>query len=314
MIQQVLVFHPRWGGTLAQGLRVREPRLRVEVAHDAEDLAARIGRADALFATMRFPQEVLARASRLKWIQVTAAGVEQFTSTPHLPRGVKVTRLTGSFGARMAEYAFCYALAIVQDVPRVLRQQAERRWEPFDQDCVHGKTLLVVGVGNIGGAVGRLGRALGMRVLGVASRPRAVRGFERVFARAHLARALGQAHLVVDTLPVTPETTGMFGAAQFAAMRDDAIFLNMGRGATVHETALIAALRAGRPRWAVLDVFDEEPLPSTHPLWTMPNVIVTPHLAGHTWPSEALDAFCENLTRWRRRRRLTNLVNLRRGY
>jgi phosphoglycerate dehydrogenase-like enzyme len=299
---------------MAAGVREREPRLTVEVAADDHDLARRLEDADALLATMRFPQEVLARARRLRWIQVTAAGVEQFMTTPHLPRGVKITRLVGTFGPRMAEYAFAYALAIVQDVPRALRQQAARNWEPFDQGSLHGKTLAVVGVGKIGGAVGRVGAALGMRVVGVASRPRTARGFARVYGRRQLEAALARAHLVVDTLPTTPETTGLFGAAQFASMRAGAIFLNMGRGTTVQDTALLDGLRAGRPAWAVLDVFNEEPLPPSHPYWTTPNVIVTPHLAGHTLPDEAVDAFCENLRRWRRGRRLANLVNIKRGY
>ncbi|MDR7555492.1 MAG: D-2-hydroxyacid dehydrogenase [Armatimonadota bacterium] len=303
MIQTALIYQPRFGPLLAEELRRREPGLEVRLAVQPEQVAGLIGEADALLTTSRFPMEALAQARRLRWIQVTAAGVDHFVGSPHLRCGVRLTRLVGTFGPRMAEYAFAYALAISQDVVRVLRQQQARRWESFDQWWLLGRTLLLVGVGTIGRAVGKVGRAFGMRVIGVGrrARPGQAGGIKAVYPRERLNDALAAAHLIVVTVPLTAQTRGMFGPVEFATMRDDAVFINMGRGAVVQQDALVAALQQGRPAWAVLDVFEQEPLPARHPLWGLPNAIVTPHLAGHTQPHETLEAFFENLRRLRAR-------------
>ncbi|MDQ7859771.1 MAG: D-2-hydroxyacid dehydrogenase [Armatimonadota bacterium] len=314
MIETVLVFHPDWARHAADLLRRREPALAVRAVSTAPELEAQIADADALLTSQNLPLDPLARAVRLRWVQLAAAGADRIVRAPHLPRRVRITRLVGTFGPRMAEYAFAYALALVQDVPRVLRQQAERRWEPFGPRWLLGRTLLLVGVGEIGRAAGRLGRAFGMRVLGVARRARRQPGVDAVLPVERLREALAEADLVIVTVPATPASRGLFGPDEFAAMRDDAVFVNMGRGAVVQEPALVDGLRRGRPRWAVLDVFEQEPLPVDSPLWGLPNVIVTPHLAGPTLPEEAVDAFCENLARLRAGRRLRHVVHRARGY
>lgn len=312
MIKSVVIYHPLMADALRTELQARETGLELHVVQDLEGLSAVLAQADALLASPRLPGEVLHHGSRLQWIQVTAAGVDGIA--PYLPRGVRLTRLVGTFGPRMAEYVFAYLLALSQDVPRAVRQQQERRWQSFHQSWLYGQTLLVVGVGEIGRVVASLGRALHMKVLGVAHKARRVPGVDHVYAVASLQDALVQAQVIVVTLPLTEHTRGLFGPDEFASMRDDAIFVNIGRGAVVQEDALIAGLRMGHPRAAVLDVFASEPIPSDHVLWTLPNVIITPHLAGHTLASEAVDIFCENLSRFRAGRPLRHQVNRRRGY
>jgi phosphoglycerate dehydrogenase-like enzyme len=314
MIERVLVYHPDWAVHAADLLRRREPGLVVRAAATAAELQTQIADADALLTSQNLPLDPLARAARLRWVQLTAAGADRIVQAPHLPRRVRITRLVGTFGPRMAEYAFAYALALTQDVPRVLRQQAQRRWEPFRPRWLMGRTLLLVGVGEIGRAAGRLGRALGMRVLGVARHARRLPGVDVVLPVDRLREALAQADVVIVTVPATRASQGLFGPEEFAAMGDDAVFINMGRGAVVQEPALVEGLRRGRPRWAVLDVFEQEPLPADSPLWSLPNAIVTPHLAGPTLPEEAVDAFCENLARLRAGRRLRHVVHRARGY
>jgi phosphoglycerate dehydrogenase-like enzyme len=314
MIDTVLVYHPDWAARAAELLRRREPGLTVRAASTGAEVEAQIAGADALLTSQNIPLEPLARAARLRWVQLTAAGADRIVQSAHLSRRVRITRLTGTFGPRMAEYAFGYALAISQDVPRVLRQQQERRWQPFWPWWLLGRTLLLVGVGEIGRAAGGLGRAFGMRVIGVARQPRRVPGIDEVVSADRLRERLPEAHLVIVTVPATRATRGLLGPEEFAAMRDDAVFVNMGRGTVVQEPALVEGLRVGRPRWAVLDVFEREPLPAESPLWSLPNVIITPHLAGPTLPEEAVDAFCENLARLRAGRRLRHLVQRARGY
>jgi phosphoglycerate dehydrogenase-like enzyme len=313
-IRTVLVYHPLHGAALVDMIRARQPELDVRLAADEAAIASELPNADALVIGADFPFALLPRAKKLRWIQATAAGVEKFVDGANLPRGLRLTRLVGTFGPRMSEYAFAYLLATQQEVPRVLRQQADRHWRQFHPHYLTGKNLLVVGVGEIGGAVARLGAAFGMRVSGVVRRARPIRGLAAVYTRETLRDGLRDAHFVVVVAPLTDETRGMFGAPEFAAMRDEAVFLNMGRGPIAEERALIDALRGGRPRWAVLDVFAEEPLPADHPFWTLPNVIVTPHLAGHTQRDEVVEAFCDNLARLRSGRPPKLRVDVRRGY
>jgi phosphoglycerate dehydrogenase-like enzyme len=314
MITTVVVYHPAWATQVADLLRQREPSLDVRVAPTAADLEQHLGEAHALLTSPRVPLEPLARAPNLRWIQLMSAGADWLLQSSDLSSGVRLTRLVGTFGPRMAEYAFAHVLAISQQIQRAAQQQREHRWEPFHQWWLLGRTLLLVGVGEIGRAVGRVGQALGMKIIGVARRPRPLRGVSEVFPVHRLREALAQAHLIVVTLPLTPQTRGLFGAAEFAAMRQDAVFLNMGRGAVVGEQALADALRQGRPAWAVLDVFEREPLPPDSPLWDLPNAVITPHVAGHTLPAEAVEAFCVNLARWRAGRRLRHVVHRQRGY
>ncbi|MBM3449732.1 MAG: D-2-hydroxyacid dehydrogenase [Armatimonadetes bacterium] len=314
MIRSVLVYHPLHGAALAEMLAAREQSLDVRLAAQEGDIPHLLPDAEALVIGAVFPFHLLPTAKKLRWIQATAAGVEKFLDGVTLPRGLRLTRLVGTFGRRMSEYAFAYLLATQQDVPRVVRQQAARRWDAFHPHYLVGKNLLVVGVGEIGGAVARLGAAFGMNVAGVVRRPRAIRGLRALYTRETLHDGLRDAHFVVVVTPLTDDTRGMFDAAAFAAMRDDAVFLNMGRGPLADEGALVEALRRNRPRWAVLDVFDEEPLPPDHPLWTSPNVILTPHLAAHTQRDEVVDTFCDNLARLRAGKRLKLQVDVRRGY
>lgn len=312
---------------VAGGARHRPPGIeRAEAladlafADDPAEVAELLPGADAVLA-WRPRAELLrpgfARAARLRWIQAASAGVDGLLFPELVESDVVVTNAHGVFDGPMAEYALALLLAFAVDLPRTLELQRERRWEPRETERLAGRTLLVAGQGSIGRAVARLARAVGMRVLAVASRPRAGDGVvEEVGGPGDLPRLLGEADFVVNVLPLTERTRGLFGREAFAAMRPGARFVNLGRGGTVDEDALVEALREGRIAGAALDVFAEEPLPPDSPLWSAPNAIVSPHISGSArgWQEAVVELFLENLRRFAAGEPLTGVVDKRLGY
>src|SRR5439155_612029 len=212
---------------------------------------------------------------------------------------VVIARAPGVFGPWMAEYVIGWCAWITQRIETYREAQRQRRWlDHVLPDRLLGKTLTIVGLGDIGRAIARAARAFGMRVVGVSRSGRRVREAERVFKVGELARALADADFVVVLLPLTPETLGLIGADALAAMKPTAWLLNIARGAVVDEAALLEALEHRRIAGAILDVFATEPLPPHHRLWRTDNVVITPHIAGPSTPEEIAPVFNDNLARY----------------
>lgn len=312
MPTQVVIYHPTLTDQYAALLRPRFPDLQFVVADNEASVAAVIPDAEILLAHISFPAQVLAAAPHLGWVQIMGAGADRIV--PLVPPGVRVSRLTGSFGQRLAEYAIGYILAITQRVPEVVRNQAAHRWQPLDLGVARGRTLGVAGLGSIGSVVARLGASIGLRVTACSRHRPAMPEVETWFPAGEFPRFLGSADFIALTLPVTPETRHIVNRDVLPAMRDGAWLLNLSRGALVAEDDLLAGLRRGTPAGAVLDVFETEPLPATHPFWEMPNVIITPHHGGAAVPEELVELFEENLGRYQRHEPLRDEVDLARGY
>jgi phosphoglycerate dehydrogenase-like enzyme len=260
------------------------------------------------------PPAILALATRARWLQAMSAGVE-WALVPELTARIVVTRVPGVFGPWMAEYVLGWALSVTQRMECYRQAQRQRRWiDEVLPDRLRGKTFAVVGLGDIGRVIARRVRALGARVVGVSRSGTPVPAVDRVWRLAGLARALREADFVVLTLPLTRATSGVMGRAAFKAMQPSAWLINVGRGRLVDEAALVDALVQRRIGGAVLDVFREEPLPRDHPLWSTPNTIVTPHIAGPSTPDEIAPVFNENLARFVAGRPLRHVVNRARGY
>ncbi|HEY3064569.1 MAG TPA: D-2-hydroxyacid dehydrogenase [Methylomirabilota bacterium] len=308
----VLVYHPDESAAYA-ALVPADAAVHVRVCDSETEAAKAITDADVVYA-WRFPAPLYARAPRLRWLQAMGAGVE-WALVPSLSRGVVVTRAPGVFGPWMAEYVVGWLLWVTQRMDVYRDAQRARRWRgDVIPERLAGKTMLVVGLGEIGRAVAQAGRALGLRVIGVSRSARPVRGVARVYPARALARALAEADLVTVTVPLTPATRALLGSDELAAMRPSAWLVNVARGAVVDEDALVAALRSRRIAGAILDVFAEEPLPPAHPLWGLDNVVVTPHIAGPSTPAEIAPIFADNLARFLRGRPLRHVVDRRRGY
>jgi glyoxylate/hydroxypyruvate reductase len=310
----ILLYHPSAESARAYADLVRLPRrgIAVRVASTPEQAAAIIGETEILYG-WNFPSRLLPDARRLRWIQVMGAGVERFL-VPELPPDVILTRATGIFGPWMAEYTLAWCLWVTQRIEPFRAFQRDRRWVPVDPLRLGGSTLCVVGLGDIGRHIARAARGLGMKVIGVTRGGRPERGVERVYRTAAIATALARADFVVLTVPLSTATRGLIGESELAAMKPSAWLINIARGPVVDEQALLSALRARRIAGAVLDVFDTEPLPADHPLWTLDNVVVTPHIAGPSVPAEITPVFNDNLRRYVTARPLRYVVDRKRGY
>ncbi len=261
------------------------------------------------------PPESPLHLPKLRWIQSGWAGIENWFTRPEWTDGVLLTRTVGDFPQRIAQYVLGYMLARTQRVDEALRGMAERSWKRWTSDSIAGRNLLVVGMGAIGVEVAAVARAFGMHVAGVR---RGSDGPGRGPLDSSLMRdlpdLLAWADFVVNLLPLTEETESFWNADRFGLMKAGTTFINVSRGATVDESALLRGLGRGRPGAAVLDVLRDEPLPADHPLRGRDNVWITPHVAG-VGTSEALARdFAENYGRFRAEESLLNLVDRARGY
>jgi phosphoglycerate dehydrogenase-like enzyme len=269
----------------ARALAEQVPEMQVVIAESAEDAKREIVDADAAFGTL--PAEMLARAKRLRWLQAPAAAPPAGYYYPELiQHAVQVTNFRGIFNDHIAAHIMAFVLAFARGLHHYIPQQLRHEWRPaaLDEGMVYlpGSVALIVGVGGIGAEAARLCAAFGMRVVGIDARlTERPSGVAELYPPDRLDTLLPQADFVILTVPHTPETEGFFGRERFARMKPSAFFINIGRGKTTRLGDLVKALQAGSIAGAALDVFEEEPLPADHPLWSAPNVLLTPHVAGY---------------------------------
>jgi phosphoglycerate dehydrogenase-like enzyme len=255
-------------------------------------------------------------SSRLRWIAAATAGVDWLLFPALAGSDVTVTNSAGVFDDAMAEYALGLVAAVCMDLPATIRLQGDRQWLPRQTGRLAGRSILVVGAGGSGRAIARLLGRVGARARCVARHSRADAELGQIAALAQLPELLPAADFVILALPLTASTRGRFGRAEFGRMRRDAWLINLGRGPVVDEPALTAALRDGVIGGAALDVFTGEPLAAGSPLWSLPNVIVSPHMSGDFLGfEEALtDLFLAQLRRYLAGEPLVNVVDKRLGF
>jgi phosphoglycerate dehydrogenase-like enzyme len=278
---------------------------------------ADVERANILYALPPLPD--LTNAPRLRWIQLASAGVPQDLCATARARSLMVTNLAGLYGPSIAEHALGLMVLLARNLHLALRNEAERRWDRSIAGTMwdlHGRTLALIGLGNIGLGIARLARAYGMRVLGCRRTAKPAPYVDRLYPRSELHALLAEADVVAVAAPHTAHTEGMLGPAEFAAMKPGVIYVNVSRGGVAQEAALLEALRSGHVAAAGLDVFAVEPLPPDHPFWSMPQVIVSPHYSGETVNTSALPAerFARNLHAWLNSQPLEGVVDLEWGY
>lgn len=244
-------------------------------------------------------------STRLRWVQATAAGAGEQVAAAGLSfddlRRVTITTMSGVHAGPLAEFALFGLLAFTKDLPQLRADKVAHHWDHRPVAQLHGQTLLIVGLGAIGTEVARLGKAFGMRTVGVnRSGHSDSTHLDDVRAVSELARSLGQADAVVITLPLTNETRGMIDAAAVTGIKPGAVLVNVGRGGVIDEPALTAALASGDLKGAALDVFTTEPLPPQSTLWALPNVIISSHTAGLAIDENerVIDLFTDNLRRY----------------
>ena len=287
---------------------------------DAAHLADALPGAEVLFLWDFWSDAVAgtwSSADSLRWVHIASAGVDRLLFPELAASDVVITNSRGVFDEPIAEYVLGMVLCFAKDLHTTLRQQARGEWRHRETERITGARALVAGTGPIGRAIARRLTAAGLRVSGAG---RAAREGDPDFGVVHpmerLHDALADADYVVLAAPLTPATRNMIDAAALARMRPSARLINVGRGPLVAEDDLVEALRAGRIAGAALDVFVDEPLAPSSPLWTMPNVIVSPHMSGDVvgWRDELVRLFTDNLDRFAHGRELRNVVDKRLGY
>jgi Phosphoglycerate dehydrogenase and related dehydrogenases len=253
----------------------------------------------------------LCHGDQLRWLQSTFAGIDALINAPY--RHYQLTNVRGIFGALMAEYVFGCLLNETRHLTQYADQQAQRLWQPHDYMSLRGKTLAILGTGAIGQHIATVAHAFGMHVLGTNQDGRSVEEFEHTMTLTALRQRLGEVDVLVSTLPATTETAQCVNA-DFWQYAQDLLFINVGRGATVDESALIKALDEKKLRLAVLDVMQQEPLPQAHPFWAHPSVHITPHIAAVSFPEQVFDLFADNYRRWYAGKPLAHQVDFNKGY
>ncbi len=305
--------------TLAQ-IQALAPGYDVLITTDRGTIEERLNDIEIVFRS--FPMDLIAQAPNLRWLQQWGAGVDSLMGRPEIVALEQLTITTGSgiHAVPITEHIFGLLLAFGRGIHHAVRNQARNHWQSPTWDQLFelpGKTMLLIGVGAIGERTAQIAHALGMRVLGVRRDPTvAAAGVEAMYPPDQLLDLLPQADFVVSTVPLTSATHQLIGERELRAMKSTAYLVNIGRGATVDEAALIRALQDGWIAGAGLDVCAVEPLPADSPLWAMENVIITAHYAGATpiYDARAMPIFLDNLKRYMTGQPLHNVVDKALGY
>ncbi|MSO72282.1 MAG: D-2-hydroxyacid dehydrogenase [Rhodospirillaceae bacterium] len=288
-------------------------------ARNPKEALAQVGDADALVGFCQ--AEVVNAGVKLKWIHSQQAGVEDCLAVPKVRAGgMLLTNAQRLNGPNVAEHSMALLLTLTRQINVAISNQRDGIWDARPMRRVmdlDGKTMLVVGLGGVGTDLAKRANAFGMRVIATRNSSREGPPFvERVGLANELPAMIGEADVVVNVTPLTPETIGLFNAAMFARMKPTAYFINIGRGESVNTADLMAALKSGKLAGVGMDLVDPDPLPKDHPLWRIPNVVITPHTAGNSElkADRAWVLIRENLRRYVAGEKMYSVVDIRRGY
>jgi phosphoglycerate dehydrogenase-like enzyme len=313
----------RLGGPAFARLHQAHPRVEVRIVHDPAAFAEQVRAADAVIGSrpyLKLCSAVLKPTDRLRWVQTTTAGVDQIL-TPELRAAehVTITCIKGPPGPMMAEHAVLLMLALARNLPAYHKNQQQHVWRREGQDWppLHGHTIAILGMGSSGSNLARVCQiGFGMTVLGMSRTRREHPHVDRAFDQSELLQVLPDADFVVSCLPNTPQTKHIINGAALAAMKPTAYLINVSRGALIDEAALIASLRAGAIAGAGLDVTADDPTPKDSPLWDLPNIILTPHIATESvkLSDSVVDFWCDNVRRFAENQPLLGVMDRQAGY
>lgn len=313
------LFHLPLDQWLAAAKRHRAlaKKLRVTVGSNRENLDAALETADFLITNCPPPKERLReRAPRLKWIQTTAAGVDALLPFDWLPADITLTNNRGAHGPKAFDTVAMALLMLHQRMPETFANQRAHAWQPLYTTPISGKTAVIVGFGDLGQGAGRAAKKLGLTVIAVTRSGKATRIADRVLPTKRIDSVLPKADFVIVTTPLTAETRGLINRDRINLLKPGAGFINIGRSPIVDYMALRDNLESGKLCGAVLDVFDQEPLPADSPFWTTKNLVVLPHIScdDPRYIEHLLDFWFGNFERFLVGKKLRNIVDRRLGY
>ncbi len=310
MSHQVLIYHSDseiYRGILSKKL----PSLSIHSAERPQDALDLMAEAEILFS-WQIPDNLLKKAKKLKWFFSAAAGNENLVRNPSLPESVILTKTT-IYGEMMVEYVFAYLLYFIRDLSKYFKDQRRKVWRQARPGRLRGKTMGLLGLGSVGRMIAKRGKQFGMDIFGMKRTPEPVENVDQVFGPHDLSRMIPRVDYLVVALPLTSETFHFLGEKELGLMKEGTILFNIGRGKTIDEKALLDVLKAKRIK-AVLDVFEDEPLPKESEFWDLENVIITPHVSGINLPGEICEEFVRNYKRWVKGEPLIGLVDRDKGY
>jgi len=299
-VSDALARHPRLRG-----------KLRITIGHDGDRFESAIRTADALFAWDFDRRDLARRAPRLRWVHAHGAGVSHLMPLDWLPPGAVLTNSRGVHGPKAEEYTAMALLMLNNALPRTVSNQRRAKWEQVFNTSIAGKTLLILGVGHVGGGAAKWAKRFGLHVIGIRRTGKPHRHVDEMHTADRLRRLLPRADFVLVSAPLTDATRHMIGAKELALLKPGAGLINYSRANLVDYDALLKKLERGELT-AILDVFDPEPLPRASPLWKAPNLIITPHCSSddkEQYTPRTLDLVFRNMQRFIERKRLLNRVN-----
>lgn len=312
------IFHltePLWAAAVNRH-RTLAKRLTATIGWDGDIIDEALKTADFMINSTPPRERLRERAPRLKWLQTTGAGIDGLMPLDWLPPDVVLTNNRGAHGAKAEDSCAMAILMLNARMPEILANQSARRWRQIFSTPVAGKTVVVIGFGDLGQGAGRAAKKLGAKVIAVTRTGKAARGADAAFPAARLDRVLPKADFVVVTTPLTPDTRNLMSRERLGLLKPGAGLVNIGRAPVVDYAALAEMLSAGRLAGAVLDVLEPEPLPADSPLWTTPNLVITPHVTcdDPRYIDMLFDRWFANFERFLAGKRLTNIVDRKLGY
>ncbi|MCB1059029.1 MAG: D-2-hydroxyacid dehydrogenase [Calditrichaeota bacterium] len=311
--------NPERQSELSGALHAIDAGIELKFAANEQEACELVEDADVLLVH-KFTENLFLAAKRLRWVQITGAGVERSLFKDFVDSEITLTNSRGLHARPMAEWTLAALLYWAQDFASADKWRHDHEWKPRkkvmteNRVMLEGLNVLIVGFGEVGRGIAELLKSFGMFVEGVATHAR--EEIVSVYAMEQLEERLQEADVVVLTLPLTPTTRGLFNRRIFPLLKPGSVLVNVGRGALIDETDLIAALKAGKPAFAILDVFTEEPLPPDSKLYDVPNIFMTPHVSGNfpDYTKRYHEIFAENVARFRDGLPLRFVVDKKRGY
>ena len=295
------------------------PDLDIAIAEQLDEAEAHLAEVEIIFGKPALVAEIIDRASCLKWVQSTYAGVEQLCQ-PGLPRTYLLTGIKDLFGSFMREYVFAYILARERSLIQTHQNQQQKIWSRINYRSLAHTTMGVVGLGSIGREIAKTARHFNMQVLGMTRTPEPIDSIDSIdcvdqlFMTNEIQDFLPPLDYLVLVLPDTNQSRHFITKKELGLMNPQAVLINVGRGSSINQSDLVEALENERIGGAVLDVFEQEPLPAESPLWTMNNVMITPHNSAFSFPDQVAEIFSSNYTLYISDTPLEYLVDFDRGY
>lgn len=279
-----------------------------------EEIDKYIGEADIIFSGSTFPVNFLRKAKKLKWVQSMSAGVENFTSSGLIESNIILTKVKGVFGPIMSEYVIGHIFAITQNIKNIYENKRNKIWKQFVVGSIRNATMGIMGLGSVGAYIAYMLHLLGANVITIDEQEKRLPYIGQEYLIDDLYDFLVKPDFLIITLPLTSKTRNLIGENEFNIMKKNIYIFNISRSGIVQTEALIKALKSKKISGAVLDVFDKEPLPKDHELWTLDNVTITPHISGPSLPEDIVKVFLDNLVRFEKNKKLKGIVDLKKEY